>query len=469
MLKSRLIQVLRTFSKKEFRELNKWVNSPFHNQRADVIALYNYLMNANHLFDDGLLNKVLIFNKIYPNEKFDDSRMRQVMHFMFKEVEKFLIYEEFIKQKIGNKILLTKIYRRKKLPKLFLKEVAQTKDLQQNTTIRNDLFYYDSYILEHEIYNFTSESQRVSNHNLQEVSDALDTSFIISKLRQNCLMLAHKAVYKVEYKQTFLNEIITFIEDNNLLELKTVSIYYYLYQMLAEVNEEKNYYLLKELILTNFNSFPEIEVRGIFLFAINFCIKKRNSGVKKFTQEAFDLYKKGFDEKFFIEDGIINSHTFRNAISIALVLGKYLWVENFINEYGLYLDENIRDTNIKYNKARLFFGKRDYQKAMNLVSQYEFKDILINLSAKTMLIKMYYELSEFRTLESLLESMRAYIQRKKVIGYHKDLYKNIVKYTKKLLKVNPYSKAQKEKLKVEIEAAKPLTEKAWLLKQLAEL
>ncbi|MEM1124462.1 MAG: hypothetical protein AAGJ18_28755, partial [Bacteroidota bacterium] len=84
-------------------------------------------------------------------------------------------------------------------------------------------------------------------------------------------------------------------------------------------------------------------------------------------------------------------------------------------------------------------------------------------------LKIYYETDEFKVLESLLESMRAYIQRKKVIGYQKALYKNMVRYTKKLLKVNPYSKAQKEKLRAEIEAAKPLTEKAWLLKQLAEL
>ena len=86
-----------------------------------------------------------------------------------------------------------------------------------------------------------------------------------------------------------------------------------------------------------------------------------------------------------------------------------------------------------------------------------------------MLLKIYHETDEFKVLESLLESMRAYLQRKKVLGYHKSNYKNIIHYTKKLLKVNPYSKAQKEKLKLEIEAAKPLTEKAWLLKQLAEL
>ena len=83
----------------------------------------------------------------------------------------------------------------------------------------------------------------------------------------------------------------------------------------------------------------------------------------------------------------------------------------------------------------------------------------------------YYELSEYQTLESLLESIRAYLQRKnKMLGsQHIALYKNIVRYTKKLIKVNPYNKEQVAKLRLEIEAATPLTEKAWLLKQLDDL
>ena len=106
---------------------------------------------------------------------------------------------------------------------------------------------------------------------------------------------------------------------------------------------------------------------------------------------------------------------------------------------------------------------------MELVNQYEFKDVLVNLNAKTMLLKMYYELSEYKALESLLESMRAYLQRKKELGNRINGYKNIVRYTKKLLKVNPYNKNQIAKLRQEIETATPLTEKAWLLKQLDDL
>ena len=82
------------------------------------------------------------------------------------------------------------------------------------------------------------------------------------------------------------------------------------------------------------------------------------------------------------------------------------------------------------------------------------------------LIKMFYEESEFDALESLLESMRTYLQRKDVIGYHKSNYKNIIKYTKKLINSFAYSKQKKLDLKDEITNANPLTEKSWLLEQL---
>jgi hypothetical protein len=83
-----------------------------------------------------------------------------------------------------------------------------------------------------------------------------------------------------------------------------------------------------------------------------------------------------------------------------------------------------------------------------------------------MLLKMYYEEEEFDVLESLLESMRNYVQRKKVIGYHKSNYRNIIRYTRRLLRVNPYDREAKQKLGHEISEAQPLTEREWLLRQL---
>jgi hypothetical protein len=86
-----------------------------------------------------------------------------------------------------------------------------------------------------------------------------------------------------------------------------------------------------------------------------------------------------------------------------------------------------------------------------------------------MQIQMFYELDEFDVLESFLESTRAYLFRKKVIAYHRSTFKNFLRFTKKLVKTNPYSTAQRDKLQKEIEEASPLTEKKWLLEKLEDL
>jgi hypothetical protein len=103
--------------------------------------------------------------------------------------------------------------------------------------------------------------------------------------------------------------------------------------------------------------------------------------------------------------------------------------------------------------------------------QYEIDDILLNLNSKSMLIKMYYEQEEFDALESLLNSSTTYLARKKVIGYHKAGFSNLLKLAKKLLKINPYDKLAKKKLKVEVENTNPLTpsNRNWLLLQLENL
>ncbi|MEM6700637.1 MAG: hypothetical protein AAF599_19690, partial [Bacteroidota bacterium] len=111
-----------------------------------------------------------------------------------------------------------------------------------------------------------------------------------------------------------------------------------------------------------------------------------------------------------------------------------------------------------------------YEQAMRYLAQYEHDDILLNLNSKAMLIKMYYELEEFDTLEFLLESSKVYLRRKKGVSDNlRALYNNIIRYTSKLLRVNPYDKEKKAKLREEIQAANPLIEKQWFLERLEQL
>ena len=96
MKKTRLIEVLRSFEKKELRELKKWLHSPMHNQREDVRLLYAYLIDGKRLEKDHLLDREKVFKAIYAGEDYDDAKMRQVGHFFMKTLEACKMHEKAV-------------------------------------------------------------------------------------------------------------------------------------------------------------------------------------------------------------------------------------------------------------------------------------------------------------------------------------------------------------------------------------
>ena len=466
MKKSYLVSVLKTLSKKEIREMRKWLASPSHNQREDVCLLFEYLVKGKHLKEEKYLEKTRIFGRLFPKQQHKDAKMRQTIYFLTKSLEEFLIYQELLTDKARSQIALARVYRKRKLDRPFLKTIKVIDTIQKELLHRDSHFHRNEYLIQQEKYTYMEAKKHIVAMNLQEISDALDITFIADKLRQSCLMLAHQAVYKANYEINLLNAILNLIEQKKLLDIPAIAIYYFIYKATTNFDDETYFQNLKQQINKFQNLFPKPELKDIILMAINYCIKKMNAGNTFFIKETFDLYKQALKQNILIENNILSRFTYLNIVINGTYLKDFEWVENFIHKYEKYLEERFRHSIVHYSLAKLNFEKGDYNKAMRLFAQVDYNDILIYLSAKSMLIKMYYELDEIDALESLLESTRTYIQRKEVMGYHRENYKNIITYTRKLLRTNLYDKTAKAKLKKEISAIKPLTEKKWLLEQL---
>ncbi len=177
------------------------------------------------------------------------------------------------------------------------------------------------------------------------------------------------------------------------------------------------------------------------------------------------MYRSGLTANIFFVDGILSRWSYTNIVAIGLRLGELNWVKDFIEKYKIYLEIGFQESMYAYNLARFYFVKKEYKKAMSLLLQAELDDVLINVSGKVLLLKMYYELNEFDALESLLSSFKIYLRRNKVISYHKTHYMNIVNFTIELMKLNPYDKESRKRLREKIEGTKSLAEKEWLLEQ----
>jgi hypothetical protein len=356
-------------------------------------------------------------------------------------------------------------YRKKGLAPLFQTNINETKAILRNTGLEDDQFFRYTHQIDFEIYEHHI-ADRTSDLNLQSLNDSLDLSFLIEKLRKTCLLLSHQAVYKVDYQTGLLAPILQYIENQpDALEKPAVAVYYYCYLLQTQPNETVHFDTFKRLIIEHFAIFNAADIRVLYLLAVNYCIKKHNAGSEKYAHEGLELYKKALKDDFLLENGVLSRFSYRNIVAWALLAKDYDWAEVFITQYKNNLERTYRDSMYSFCLARLEFSRKNYQAALLLLQKAEYRDILLGLAAKVILLKIYFELDEVEVLEAHLNSMKAYLVRKRVLGYHKTNYQKIIFYTKKLMILGSNT-LEINTLREAIQAEPILTEKEWFLEQL---
>ena len=211
-------------------------------------------------------------------------------------------------------------------------------------------------------------------------------------------------------------------------------------------------------------------MKELYLLAINYCISRINAGEERFFARAFELYRTGFGQFILVDnEGNVSKFMFTHSVYCAIKTTNFDWAEAFINIFSERLEEKHRHSTVQFNLSRLYYEKGDYHKAQTLLRDFDYDDMLLNAVAKTMLLKIYYKLGELDALESLIEAMRSFLQRKEALSSnHKIVFKNTILLMKKLLHLNKYSKTQVEKFRKAVMETNPIQEqeRSWFLQQI---
>lgn len=476
-----LLKHLRRLTPQDFRELRKFIRSPYFNQREDVVHLFDYLDHVLNSKKSGSVKKEDVWKAVFPKQKFDDKKLHYTSSFLLKTIKQYLAQSEALEDSLQQQLYLCRALRRRGMEKSFEKELLTTESLQQMQNRRNTRHHFDRYQLEMELAAHTMQQRRSGDMNLQAVHDELTTYFIAETLRQGCTILTHQTMSKQVYDLKLLDEVLALVEAGGYEEVTAVMVYYHAFRALSGSSavsssavrqsrsskvDEAYFLKLKELIIGSGNKFPEHELRDIYLLAINFCIKKLNTGEREYIREAFELYRLGLENGALLENGILSSYTYKNITRLGMNLGEVEWVGQFLDNFKKHLPPRERDNSWRYNLAFFHFQQQDYDSAMRLLRLVEFNDLLNNLDARRMLLRSYFELDEFAALDSLLDSFKAYLRRLTDHGYHRENYLNLVRFVKKLMKIDRGDKKALAAVRTEIEKTERVAEKEWLLNKL---
>ena len=63
-----------------------------------------------------------------------------------------------------------------------------------------------------------------------------------------------------------------------------------------------------------------------------------------------------------------------------------------------------------------------------------------------MLLRIYFELGEYDALESLLDSFATYLRRQQDLGYHREHYRNLIHFVRRLLNIGMHNKEERQEL-----------------------
>ncbi|MEM1215785.1 MAG: hypothetical protein AAGJ82_08885 [Bacteroidota bacterium] len=453
---------MKSLAKRQKTAFKDFLAADYHNKRVEVRQLYTLVLA--HWPACETWTKQALWQRLFPTLSYDDQALRHLLSYTSQHLEIFLAIEALQRDPLRQKIsVLGQIPSNTPIHQKLLREAHR---IQQKQAHQNAEYYLADAELQAETYREYYQRRPEQHEDFGSLTRSLDTAFLATKLRQIMWLLNHERLYKWGYLPSRVDEFILSLTETDLPEVPAIRLYYYGIQVLQQPDNDTTFQQFKQQLVVSSDMFPLEEARDLYLLAINFGIRQVNDGRRTYFKDVLELYKDGLDQAYLLQNGRLSRFTYHNIVAIALQVDELTWAKDFIDTYTSQLEPAFRERMYNFNRAKIAYAAGQYDEALPLLQRANYHDTLLNLGARTLLLKIYYELGEWDVLMSHLDAFQMYLHRKPDLTYHRTNYRNLIRYTRKLLQLtNKRSEAASE-LRRQLSSETILTEKDWLLQQL---
>lgn len=490
MENSKLIPLLQSLDKEEFKSFGRFVKSKVYNPNKNLIKLYEELKKYYPDFKPRNIEQEKIYVNIFPGKPFHIGIMRNLISDMMQLVKDFFVYSESIKDTFRQKTYLLTELNRKDLQKFFDKEYAETSSKYKSMKVfdeRTELEMYNIYEVNAKNLKKNLPAGR-SNLYYGEIGrkvDKLTNFFIVAALKDYFNMLSGKKIAQFEPNLTMKDEIFSHISSNKdkYFNIPIIEILYHFIQLNERGTDDKLYELIKKKIYENEKKLLKTDLKNLFLELINYCIQREHNGEKKYLKESLEIQKEMLKcGLFYDEDGYLSSHAYSNIAVSAYNAKEFEWAEKFLYDFKDKLRRGERNNAYNYNLAAKFYTQGNlssdqnekrylYETALNLLSMIKIEDFYYETRVKLHQIKIYFELDELQRALFLLDTLKHFLKKNKLMPQDvKSRYKNFADHVYHLIKLRSGSdRVTFEEFRKSVDDTSLITGRNWLKKQCDKL
>lgn len=490
MLKSSLLEILRTFSKAELAKFEDFVRSPYFNKKENVLKLFLDIKKYSPELTDEALKKEKVWSRLFPGQIYNYGIMKNLIFDLGKLCESFLCEEIYKNNEMQRSLdFLTSVFSRN-TDGIFINKIESIeRSFRKN-------FETNKYIYAHEFYkqfgnilelksNFfhVHTPQNKKQNELKNVSEFLIYDFLLNCFRVFHKLMVHNLdlnlspdnniVYRLlkEMDDNFiLKNIIDYSENSSAKDHKILKANYLMYKALTANLNNDAYNEFKNFLYENSSYFSRDEIKGLHVSLLT-SLTNLKTTTDEFYHEYFSIIQMGFQSKVMLNsDGSITYQSFFSIVNVSLGAGEIKFAEDFINNYKDKLPLNLRESMYNYSMAQLNFSKKNFEVALEFLSLIRDEPQFLKFSIKNIQLNIYYELDDRVAFDYSFDSFKHFIKKNKLTNESRVLtltqYSN---YIKTLFKLREKSDSfELARLKKEITEKKVINKK-WILKKIEEL
>jgi hypothetical protein len=483
MIKSKAIDIFKSFNSKELRQFGDFVKSPFFNKNERLVKLYEILKKEYPAFKSESFTKENVFEQLYPGKKYKDNEIRRNFSYLLELCEKFLlqlnIADPFLFE--TTKTVLNELGSRN-IGKLFNIKLNRIDEQYKEYADIDEGYFKQKYEIESIKSNFSEEN--LLNNRLRLFKYQM-AHYLISILKLHQDFKVIRIMENYDYEKTLFNkfferfDLAGFLadikpEDETLY--KILSIYYFRYMIsLGHDKNDTYYHELKRYVYDNLGKFSRREKYNVMLFLSNSASEKLSSG-RDFILEVHEINEKIIKEGLlkFDDELYIDLNKYRVILEIALKLKKTDWALKFIEEHLTKLSPQKIDNIKNYSYSILSFAKGNFHHSLELVSKInKYYNYHFEFISRAVKLKCLYELKYIEDIFYSLDSYRHSLNNNDTLPeLSKTQFRNFMNYFERCIKFklqDIISDVDVDLLKDEIMKVERILEKDWLIEKLEEL
>ncbi len=457
MIKSKLIELYKTFDSKQLEALRKWANSPIHNRHKDVIKLIDFLIQKPKI-TARTVQKEKAFKYLYPKRSYDDLRLRHIMTLTVNSMEDFVGFSQQKNEDHEQLFALVDYCNSKQLYTLAAKYFRKLQKEIQSDRISHHRQHLNMYKLQQAMLQQAAPEHRkayqdqAEKHQLQYLS--------IQKIKErlkNKLLDQNPQSTKLEAPDFFETLFNALPEDISSL----TKIHLQLYELSKEFNAQKI-----ETFLIVYWQQQKILARSenldIFLLLSQIMTRKSSVDIP-LNRLLMQVYQNGLEQKLLMQASVIQKSHYWDMLSLTLVSKGHAAAANFVNKYTELLENEIRADYNRCARAYLLIAKGSFKSALIILKNNNLSAEILILSLQLQL-RVHFKNEQFNKLDKKITQLEQLIKKHQKIEPYKAL--NFCKALRKSANVCRQGKVLGKPLQEALfKQAYTLADKLWLIEQ----